>query len=396
MRIVIANHEFRAHFPARIKYLHDYLTSLGHELYVIELYGISICYQFSDDHDFSDDYWEILFPGQKAGMVSSRKVNKLLVERLDEINPDVVVAGIPTFPVGIVSLRWAKSHKKAIVHFGDAKKETFKHSRLVHEIKRMLFRNAEAFIAPAPSWEDSMTFWGFNKDEIFYGLDVANNKEWEGELVNTQFKYLPSEYIVNCCRQVSMKNLPFLLEAYKQYVNEGGSLPLLMVGEGIMHEELVAAVNGNRNIVFLPFLTHSQMREVFSQMKALVVPSFKEETWGITVNEAMAASRIAAVSTEVGCASTLIEDGINGYVFSPHNQQELVDVFHKIESLDSSRLEVMRRNAYNKIQEWNVDRFAEETLNACQYAVSHKKKIHNIFDYILIKLWRGRMTIKNE
>lgn len=121
-----------------------------------------------------------------------------------------------------------------------------------------MFRNSEAFIAPAPAWEESMKFWGYKKEELFYGLDVANNKEWEGTLINENFKDLPPVYFVNCCRQVSMKNLNFLLRAYLRYKYEGGTLPIIMIGEGVKHDELVNLANNNPYIIFLPYLNHQQ------------------------------------------------------------------------------------------------------------------------------------------
>ena len=370
MNIVITNHEFRAHFPPRIKYFCEEAKRQGHEVHVIELYGISICYQFSADHDTAENYWEILFPDRENGKVSNKEVEAKLTERLDAINPDVVIAGIPTFPVGIIALRWAKRNNKAIVHYGDALKHTFKHPWWVHYLKKMMFRNSEAFLAPAPAWEKSMEFWGYKKEELFYGLDVANNKEWDGILTNNSFKNL------------------------KEYDN------LSSVGkaqaEASKHDELVNLANNNPDIIFLPYLNHQQMREVFAGMKALFVPSFKEETWGITVNEAMAACRIAAVSTEIGCASTLIEDGINGFCYNPYNEDEIVKVMHKIEALTQEELETMQNRAKAIIQDWGVERFAKGVLDACKYAITHKKKIRNPFDLLLIKLWKGRMTIKNE
>lgn len=396
MKIVITNHEFRAHFPPRIKYLYEVAKQQGHELHVIELFGISICYQFSNDHDSNCDYWDILFPNQKNATVDINEVESKLVKRLNEINPDVIVAGIPTFPVGIIALRWAKKHNKAIVNYGDALKNTFKHPWWVHYIKKMMFRNTEAFLAPAPAWNESMRFWGFKDKEIFYGLDVANNKEWEGELINKNFKDLPPKYFVNCCRQVSMKNLPFLIKAFLRYREEGGKLPLIMIGDGIKHNELVTQAKDHPEITFMPYLTHNQMREIFTNMQALFVPSFKEETWGITVNEAMASSRIAAVSTEIGCASTLIENNVNGFTYSPRNEDEIVCVMHKIEALSEDKLKEMQIKAKETIQNWGVERFAQGVLDACKYAVVHKKRIHNPLDWLLIKLWKGRMTIKNE
>lgn len=395
MKIVITNHEFRAHFPARIKYFYNAAKAQGHELHIIELYGISICYQFSNDQQANKD-WEILFPNAKTGTVKFEDVEKKLNARLDEINPDVVMSGIATFPVGIIALRWAKKNNKGVVEFGNAKKFTFKHNWLVHQIKRMMFRNVDAFFCPSDKWDESMIFWGFKKKEIFYGLNVANTHDWEGEVENIHFKDLPNEYMLTCGRQVYMKNLPRLVKCYQQYSREGGNLPLVMVGEGAKHDELVQLAADNKNIIFLPYQSHDMMREIFTQVKCLMLPSFKEETWGIVVNEAMAAGKIAACSLEAGCTTTIIKDGLNGFCYDPYDEDTIVKIMHKIEALPKEQLAKMQQLAKEDIQDWGVERFAKGALDACQYAIENKKKIHNPLDYLLIHFWKGRMTITNE
>lgn len=395
MKIVITNHEFRAHFPPRIKFFYEEAKRQGHEVHVIELYGISICYQFSNNKQ-NNENWEVLFSEEKTGAVKFENVEKRLTERLDAINPDVIMSGIATFPVGIISLRWAKKNNRGIVEFGNAKKNTFKHNFLVHQIKRMMFRNVDAFFCPSDKWDESMIFWGFKKEEIFYGLNVTNTHDWEGDVKNIHFTNLPKEYMLTCGRQVAMKNLPRLVKCYQQYSKEGGKLPLVMVGDGIKHNELVKLSEGNKNIIFLPYQPHDMMKEIFSQTKCLMLPSFREETWGIVVNECMASGKIAACSIEAGCTTTIIEDGVNGFVYDPYDENEIVKIMHKIEEISPEKLQEMQNKAKATIQNWGVERFAEGALKACEYAIAHKKKIYNPFDWLLIKFWKGRMTIKNE
>lgn len=394
MKIVITNHEFRAHFPARILYFNHFLKSQGHELYIIEIFGESICYQFSQNN-FTCENWEVLFPNDKTGTIKYKTISRKLITRLNEINPDVVISTIPTLPTGIISLKWAKKHNKGIVQFGNAKKNTFKHNKLVHYIKRMMFRNVDAFFCPSDKWDESMIYWGFKKDELFYGLNVANNHDWEQNIENIHFKNLPKEYFLTCGRQVNMKNLPRLVKCYLKYNEEGGKLPLVMVGDGVKHNELVRLSNGNKNIIFLPFQPHKYLQEIFTNTKCLLLPSFREETWGIVVNEVMASGRIAAASLEAGCTTTIIKDGINGFSFDPYNEDEIVNVMHKIEALSQEDLKIMQNQAKKDIQNWGVERFATGLLDACEYAIHHKKRISNPIDRLLINLWKGRTTIKN-
>lgn len=86
-----------------------------------------------------------------------------------------------------------------------------------------------------------------------------------------------------------------------------------MVGEGASHRELEVLSSGISDITFLPFQSYEKLRQIFINAKCLFLPSFKKETWGLIVNEAMAAGKIVAVSTECGCANTLVKERVNGF-----------------------------------------------------------------------------------
>jgi len=395
MKIVITNHEFRAHFPARINYLYKVAKETGHELKIIELFGKSICYEFSNNiHDNPD--WEILFPNIKNGTLPTSVIEKKLVKRLDEINPDVVMSGMSNFPVGIIAQRWAKKNNKGIVQFGNALKTTFKRGWLANTLKRMMFRNVDAYFCPAPAWNESMIFWGYKKEEIFYGLNVANNHDWYGVVENVHFKDLPNEYFLTCGRQVAMKNLPEFLRCYLEYRKRGGKVPLVMVGEGVVHNELIQIANNSPWITFLPFLSHNEMREVFLQARALFLPSFKEETWGIVANEAMAAGVVVAASQECGCSTTIIKPGYNAFMFDPYDKSQIIETMFQIERLNISELKQLQDNGRKIIADWGVERFAQGALDACEYAFNNKKKIRSFLDRILIHFWQGRMNTTNQ
>jgi glycosyltransferase involved in cell wall biosynthesis len=57
--------------------------------------------------------------------------------------------------------------------------------------------------------------------------------------------------------------------------------------------------------------------------KALVLASTTDETWGLVVNEAMAASCPVLVSSQCGCARDLVEEGVNGFTFDDRDSDAL-------------------------------------------------------------------------
>lgn len=312
---------------------------------------------------------------------------------LDKLNPDVLITGFISFPYGAIGLKWAKSRKKGIIEYDDQRLNTFSRNKLSNWIKSRIIRNVDAFLCPAPAWDETLLAWGFSKNEIFYGLDSSDNVFWSEKVENIDFEYLPQAYFMTAGRQGAMKNLPRFLCAYKKYINNGGNIPLVMVGNGPEHEKLVEIANNDPYITFLDFQPREKIRQLFVRMKALVLPSTKVETWGMVVNECMASGHIVAISKECGSASTLIKDGYNGFHFSPESEDEMVEALFKVQNLSDEEYRKMSQTSLNIIKNWGLERFVDGAYAACKYACSHQKKILNPIDCLLVHLWKGRYNI---
>ncbi len=312
---------------------------------------------------------------------------------LDKLNPDVLVTGFISFPYGAIGLKWAKSRKKGLVEYDDQRFDTFNRSKISNWIKTSIIRNVDAFLCPAPAWDETLLAWGFKKNEIFYGLDTSDNDFWGEKVENTDFNDLPQTYFMTVGRQGAMKNLPRFLHAYKEYINKGGTIPLVMVGNGPEHEKLIKIADNDPHVTFLDFQPREKIRQLFVRMKALVLPSTKVETWGMVVNECMASGHIVAISKECGSATTLVKDGLNGFHFSPESEKEMVEALFKIQRLSDDEFSKMSQESLNIIKDWGLEKFVEGAYAACKYAYSHKKRILNPINRLLVSLWNGRYNI---
>lgn len=312
---------------------------------------------------------------------------------LDKLNPDVLVTGFISFPYGAIGLKWAKSRKRGLVEYDDQRIDTFNRSKISNWVKTRIIRNVDAFLCPAPAWDETLLAWGFHKNEIFYGLDTSDNDFWGEKVENTDFRDLPQTYFMTVGRQGTMKNLPRFLHAYKEYINRGGTIPLVMVGHGPEHEKLIKIADDNPHVIFFDFQPREKIRQLFIRMKALVLPSTKVETWGMVVNECMASGHIVAISKECGSATTLVKDGLNGFHFSPESEKEMVEVLFKIQKLSDDEFRKMSQESLNIITEWGLEKFVDGVYAACKYAYSHKKRILNPINRLLVSLWNGRYNI---
>lgn len=69
------------------------------------------------------------------------------------------------------------------------------------------------------------------------------------------------------------------------------------------------------NVVFAGFVNQSALGDYYRAADVLVLPS-SSETWGLVVNESLAAGTPCVVSDGVGCGPDLIRPGVTGHIFS--------------------------------------------------------------------------------
>ena len=389
MKIVIVHLDFNAYFPQRLRALKFFLAYKGHELFIFEMLGTPMLYSFSyvEKNDLNI---ETFYPDKTYQTVSRKMINRDVYKRLMEINPDIVITGTIVFPPSAAAIRWAKENKKALVVFENAKVSAFPRNKIVTWVKRKIYGVVDSFVCPSSDYIEDLKYWGFSKEQIFFGLNVTNNRFWAEKCQNTDFRMLPKHYFLTVGRQVPFKNLDTFLKAYLEYKRQGGNIPLVMVGEGASHRELEVLSSGISDITFLPFQSYEKLRQIFINAKCLFLPSFKKETWGLIVNEAMAAGKIVAVSTECGCANTLVKERVNGFLYNPLSEKEMISIMFEIQNMSIDEIHKMQNEGRKIISNWDLDKFVEGVYSAVLYAISHKKKI-SLLDHLLVKLWKGQM-----
>ena len=98
------------------------------------------------------------------------------------------------------------------------------------------------------------------------------------------------------------------------------------------------------------------MPVVYRVGDVFVLPSL-HETWGLSVNEAMACGRPAIVSDRCGCAPELIVDNETGYLFKTGNHEHLLDQLKKFNNRTTA--EKMGKKALLHIHQFSMENIAK-------------------------------------
>ena len=158
------------------------------------------------------------------------------------------------------------------------------------------------------------------------------------------------------------KNAALLIESFAAL--EKQNIHLVIAGNGDKEKQLYSAYEGYEHIHFLPFQNQSNMPVLYRVGDVFVIPS-RSETWGLSINEAMACSRVILASNACGAAVDLVKDGTNGYVFESGNASDLKDKMQKCIS-DKNELKKCGAASFDLIKDWNY----EHACKAIEFLVS--------------------------
>ena len=161
------------------------------------------------------------------------------------------------------------------------------------------------------------------------------------------------------------KGVETLLNAFMKFTNE--PIHLVIVGNGPEEETLKNLYGKINNVTFLDFQNQMMMPVVYQLCDAFVLPSTGPgESWGLSINEAMAAGKAVIASDRCGGTIDLIINDGNGYIFEARNAD---DLFIKMKCLIDKKNDIgkFEEMSLSKIEEFTFQKFVsaiETVMNA--------------------------------
>jgi glycosyltransferase involved in cell wall biosynthesis len=127
---------------------------------------------------------------------------------------------------------------------------------------------------------------------------------------------------------------------------------LIVAGSGPLEDELKLKFAGQKNIHFLDFVNQAGMPLLYRLADVFVLPSKGPgETWGLSINEAMASGKAILASSACGAATDLVKDGQNGFVFLSNDKDDL-ELKMKLITENTNTLAEMGAESAKIIKEW--------------------------------------------
>ena len=405
MRVVVTHMNLTLYWVPRLRELARAVARQGGEVVGLEVASRGTPYDFAADPDRNGPVrWITLFD-EDIRALPPRTLAAALSRKLDEVRGDVVLAGAIAFVAGATAVRWCRQHRRPVIIMDDARRRDVPRSRLTNCVKRRIYRNVDAVLIPAASHTPSFLDWGLPAERIFHGVSVVDN-DWFARRAHEvraapddarRKLALPERFFLGVGRQIPIKNWEGLITEFARYRRSRpeAAWGLVLVGDGPIRADLegLARRTAPGAVHFLPLLPQQDVAACYALAGALVLPSFGE-TWGLVVNEAMAAGLPVLVSDGCGCCDALVRDGRNGWTFSPHPPGQLGGLLARLADLDPHEREKMAAASREIIADWPAKRFADGACQAIAACGDSAGGFHSPADRALLRLWKGRFRPK--
>ena len=230
---------------------------------------------------------------------------------------------------------------------------TFKECLRALRFRIFLKRKYDSFLVPGKAGRQLLQFYGVNKKKITEGIYSADSELFfDGRQLEER-----SKRVVYVGQFIERKNVLRLVEAFAEAVkcNEE-EWELHMYGSGPLKETLCAM--GGKNVFVHDFIQPEQLPEVYRNARIFCLPSL-EEHWGLVVHEAALCGCILLLSRNVGAAEDFLTNGVNGFVFNPNRQKDMVTALKKTFGLGIEDLRIAQAESVRRARMVTINRFVE-------------------------------------
>ncbi len=303
---------------------------------------------------YEKEFVENISPNPGAGYFNGI-VNRDLIQRINNYKPDALLIYGWSFQSHLQVMRYFSGRKK-IIFRGDStlldEAPGFSLKKIVRRIfLKWVYRHIDVALYTGESNRQYFIKHGVNLSRLQYAPHAvenerffSNDKEMELRAIEWRSQlHIPNDAFVFLFagKLEPKKNVQLLVECFMELKNE--NTRLVIVGNGVMEEAIRQLVGLDQRIIMLGFQNQQMMPVVYRLGDVFILPSQGPgETWGLSVNEAMACGRPVIISSRCGCAADLGRQP-GGYVFKSNDKTSLIDLMMKF-----ARREIVHEKAVSK------------------------------------------------
>jgi glycosyltransferase involved in cell wall biosynthesis len=291
--------------------------------------------------------------------------NPELIHSIDEYQPDAVMVYGWSFASHLKAMRHYKSRVPVYFRGDSTLLDETKHFSINKALRRIFLKwvygNIDHAFYTGEYNKQYFLAHGLGDRQLSFVPHAIDNSRFSNEVPVINYREqlgIPQDAVcILFAGKLEEKKDPLLLLNSFIGINNPG-VWLVIVGNGVLENELKAAAKGNARIAFLPFRNQMEMPSVYRMADLFVLPSKGPgETWGLAVNEAMASSVAVLVSDKCGCSFDLVKPGINGEIFKAGDPASIKQKLQQLIT-DKALLKRYGRNGRQLIGSWAFENCA--------------------------------------
>ncbi|HUP70148.1 MAG TPA: glycosyltransferase family 4 protein [Acidimicrobiales bacterium] len=242
---------------------------------------------------------------------------------------------------------------------------------------RALFSRVDHFLSIGTLNTEYLEHYGVDVSRITMAPYSVDNKYFVQESAAARANPAPTRrrlgipadgvVFVSSGKLIPRKRPLDLLHAFAQSVVRTTST-IVYIGDGELRDEIertAHALGVGKRVVVLGFRNQSELPAIYGAGDVLVLAS-ESETWGLVVNEGMAAGLAPVVSDRVGAGPDLVP---HDWIYPAGDVAALGLLLEKLAG-DSKALSVAKRQASCNIGNWGIDETADGVLKGVEAAVA--------------------------
>jgi glycosyltransferase involved in cell wall biosynthesis len=258
-----------------------------------------------------------------------------ITEYLSKREYDFVIIGNPLTPTGILALEYLKIKKipyilhseGGIAKSGVGMKEAF---------KRHLLSNAILYFSTTDIADNYFVIYGARKERIvrfpFTSLYERNIRresitENEKKIIKERLGIKESKIIISVGRVIPSKGFDILLRALVKADLDSGVY--IVGGQATPELQSILTSSNLKNVHFVDHLTTDKVTDYYLAADLFVLAT-RNDTWGLVINEAMAAGLPVITTDRCVAGMHLVEDFKNGFIVPVENEVLLADRIKQI------------------------------------------------------------------
>ncbi len=379
MKILWVNPWFGNYRVPVYKYLKEYTQDNFYLIYGTYSLSESLCQKLSDtlgDKAIPIDNSKRITIGDGSSSLANTCISIPIPNgvygHISKIKPDIIICD-GFFQWGPVCMAYCKLHNIPLVIDYERTAHVERNSKWWRTLYRKLFGKMTAgFVVNGSLTVEYLNQLGLGHKPIATGAMAADSfglknavcsvDDSTKEALSKKLSLADGMTYLFIGQLVERKGVRQLLNAWEKHSTKYPSDNLLILGEGVLEDELRKTIQSkNLRINLMGQIPYDEIAPYYAISDVMLMPTL-EDNWSLVIPEAMACGLPVLCAVYNGGCPELVKDGINGYQFDPLNEASFLKALEDIHSAD---LKSMSRASIEIEQNYTPDKAAMRIFELC-------------------------------